>query len=79
MYHSYRQNRLEVGESHVTIISGSSSEPTIAKILHKDVDPDSGAITAIFLDRLVTDVHTKTLDGWTVSGAIATALRPAAW
>ena len=72
------QGRVDIGATHVTVTTGPSSAPVIAKILDRTVDPGSGAVIALVLDRLVVPHHTSSVGGWTVSGAYVTQLSRAA-
>ena len=66
--------RVDVGSSHVTVMLNRSSAPVVALILERTVDPVSGAVTALLLDRLVVPHHTDTVGGWFVRGAYVSEL-----
>lgn len=76
--HSYSGDRhlgrVDVGSSHVTVVLNRSSAPVVALILERTVDPVSGAVTALLLDRLVVPHHTDAVGGWFVRGAYVTEL-----
>ena len=66
--------RVEIGATHATVAVNRSSTPIIARILDRTIDPASGAVVALVLDRLVVPHHTSAVGGWQVSGAYVTQL-----
>ena len=68
------QGRVEIGSTHVTVSANRSSTSVVARILERTIDPTSGAIVALVLDRLVVPHHTSAVGGWRVSGAYVTEL-----
>ena len=69
---------VEIGATHATVTLGRSSPPVIAGILDRTIDPASGAVIALVLDRIAVPRHTSRVGPWQVSGAYVTQLeRPA--
>ncbi len=75
----YRDHgEVEIGSTHATVKTGPSARPVVAKILARTIDPESGAVIALVLDRLVVPHATSSIGPWQVSGAYVTQLqRPA--
>lgn len=72
------QGNVEIGSTHATVTLGRSSASVVARILGRTIDPVSGAVIALVLDRLVVPHYTTSVGPWRVSGAYVTQLaRPA--
>ena len=72
------QGRVEIGATHATVAVTRSTTPVVAGILGRTIDPATGAVIALVLDRLVVPHYTTTVGGWQVYGAYVTELsRPA--
>jgi hypothetical protein len=76
--HSYsgerNQGAIEIGQTHATITLGPSQPTVVAGILARTIDPPTGAVIGLLLDRLVVSHYTESVGGWKVSGAYVTEL-----
>lgn len=64
---------VEVGETHVTIMSGrNDANPTVAAILEKKFDK-AGEVASVLLDSLVSDQWSRYY-GWRATGCFVTEL-----
>lgn len=74
--HSYSGDRelgqVEIGSTHAAVTVARSTTPVIARILDRTIDPASGAVIAVVLDRLAVPHHTTSVGPWRVSGAYVT-------
>jgi hypothetical protein len=64
-----------IGEGIAVLKRTGQGSPTIANILGIDRDAE-GNIETVYLDRMVHKPMETSFEGWTVSGAIATEMRP---
>lgn len=74
-YSGYRsQGQVAIGTTHAVVTIGPSSPPTVAGILRRTMDQESGEVIALVLDRVAVPRHTSSVGGWQVKGAYVTEL-----
>ena len=77
--HSYTgardQGAVEIGQTHATLTVGPSQPTVVAGILARTIDPPTGAVIGLLLDRVAVPRHTESVGGWRVSGVYVTELK----